>query len=272
MTPDHFDAETFQRIDEMSSSVIDLEQYMDFVRNRTFRQTLLCQEEAEISRTLDPRRLSGMYVASHARPKEPIHDPGAAEVVQFEGSDGAILSTDHPVSKAAMLCLEAAWPRALAFDDLLQAAQGRVGGTPTAGERDRDLLVLGVNLLKAYSYSSTLVKLHTCPPKPASIASQKPYASKLARHQAASSALVTNLRHERVQLKPLDRHVIRGLDGKRDRAALIQRMLAGPVSEGRVLLEREGVPVEDPSERMRMLAQDVDQRLDWLVKAALLES
>ncbi|NIO41969.1 MAG: hypothetical protein GTO41_18465, partial [Burkholderiales bacterium] len=49
--PDHIE-ETLRRI---SRDTIQIEQYMDFLRNRTYRQTLLCHKELAIDRSLSPR-------------------------------------------------------------------------------------------------------------------------------------------------------------------------------------------------------------------------
>jgi methyltransferase-like protein len=284
MTGDHFDAETFQRLDELAASVVDLEQYMDFLRNRTFRQTLLCHEGVETSRTLRPQVLSQLYVASHARPTEPVLDIHAEEVVRFQGSDGAMLSTDHPASKAAMLYLEMVWPRAVPVDDLIALAHSHtqspteeVGAEALRQDAERqdaerqDALVLQTNLLKAYSYSSSLVKLHAYAPSLAVTAGERPVASAVARYGARAGALVTNLRHERVQLEPLDRLIVQRLDGRHDRQALLADLLAGPVAEGSVALEREGQPVEGGGELREMLAEEIESRLAWLARAALLE-
>jgi SAM-dependent methyltransferase len=50
---------------QISNSVIDLEQYMDFLRNQTFRKTLLCHDDVVLSRTLTTDQLRSFYVASY---------------------------------------------------------------------------------------------------------------------------------------------------------------------------------------------------------------
>ncbi|MBN1402766.1 MAG: class I SAM-dependent methyltransferase [Anaerolineae bacterium] len=275
MTGDHFDAQTLQKLDQLTSGVVELEQYMDFLRNRTFRQTLLCHQDLEPSRTLRPQLLSRLHVASHARPAEPVLDIHADEVVRFEGSDGAIFSTDHPPTKAAMLYLEMVWPRAVPVDDLVALALGQtrrpIGGEAETEANPQDELALQTNLLKAFSYSSSLVKLHVHAPCLAIAAGERPVASAVARYGARTGALVTNLRHERVQLEPLDRLIIQRLDGEHNRQALLAELLAGPVAQGAITLARGGQPGEDPVELREIAAEEIDNRLTWLAHAALLE-
>jgi methyltransferase-like protein/SAM-dependent methyltransferase len=259
-------------LNELSSSVIDLEQYMDYFRNRTFRQTLLCHESVVVSRSLRPEILRQLYVASNAHPVEAELDPQAPTVVQFRGIDGATLSTDHPVSKAAMLCLAERWPRDVRFDELLVLARARLGKDPAtpADEVETDAKVLGTNLLRAYGYSNSLAELHVRAPQIAVQPGEYPAASPVARLQAAHSARVTNLRHERVRLDELDRFLLQQLDGENDRAALAELLLAGPVQDGKLRVQEGDQPVSDVQRAKELLARGLEERLAWLAHAALL--
>src|SRR4051812_36770387 len=61
-------------LNAISSDVIETEQYMDFLRNRTFRQTLLVHAGARIDRQVQPQRLLKLFVASPLKPEAPIED------------------------------------------------------------------------------------------------------------------------------------------------------------------------------------------------------
>lgn len=264
--------EVAERLMRMAPSLVDLEQYCDFLQNRTFRQTLLCHQEVALSRTLTPGRAKGFYVVSRAKPVSPEPDVQSAAVEEFRGHDGATLSTDHPVSKAAMLCLAQAWPQSLAFDQLLSAARARLeqeGGTPAAGNGDLDAQVLGTNLLKGFGYSQSLVELHVYAPSLAVTAGDCPVASAVACFQAQSAGQVTNLRHERVNLDGLDRFLLQRLDGSRDRVALLELLLAGPVAQGILTLQRAGESPGAAGER-ELLAEELERRLQGLARAGLL--
>jgi SAM-dependent methyltransferase len=54
MAPDNFPKEVASVIKALSPDVIHLEQYLDFVRNRTFRQTLLCHGQQSPDYSLPP--------------------------------------------------------------------------------------------------------------------------------------------------------------------------------------------------------------------------
>jgi methyltransferase-like protein/SAM-dependent methyltransferase len=275
MVGSNFDPKAFRRLGQMSRSVIDLEQYMDFLRNRMFRQTLLCHDDITISRKLRPEQLSAFYVASYARPETTELDIHSNSIVKFRGSDGAELSTDHPVTKAAMLCLAGIWPQAVPFEEALSMARSRLGLTEDPAGDDGvasiDARVLGTNLLKAYGYSGNLVELHVHLPHMTLDISERPVVSAVARLQAQDSTRVTNLRHERVRVDEFDRYLLHHLDGSNDRAALVESLKTGPVAAGALELEREGEPITDADQINDVLARGVDTRLQWLVRAALLE-
>jgi hypothetical protein len=61
--------------------------------------------------------------------------------------------------------------------------------------------------------------------------SAAPRASPLARLQAEQGPFVTNLRHRQMELREFDRQVLQRLDGKHDRAALLQALAALPDAE-----------------------------------------
>jgi methyltransferase-like protein/SAM-dependent methyltransferase len=272
MLGSNFQPDVMAHLNRISGSVIDLEQYMDYFRNRTFRQTLLCHQSNTVSRSLRPEVLRKLYVASNAQPVEDEIDLHATTVVQFRGIDGATLSTDHPVSKAAMRCLAERWPRDVRFDELLTLARERLGQAPDApaDQVETDAAVLGTNLLRAYGYSNSLAELHVYTPQIAVQPGERPAASPVARLQAAHSMRVTNLRHERVRLDELDRFLLQQLDGENDRAALVDLLLAGPVQEGLLRVQEGDEAVSDVQRAKELLARGLGERLAWLAHAALL--
>ena len=55
-------------LNQLGRDIIEMEQYMDFVRNRMFRQTLLCHREVKLNRALGPWTATGFRIASSLRP------------------------------------------------------------------------------------------------------------------------------------------------------------------------------------------------------------
>lgn len=254
---------------KLARDVIEMEQYMDFLRNRTFRKTLLVHDTVTINRTLRPDRLTGLYLASRAQAVSEQPDLASLGAEKFRSSDGATLTTDHPVTKVAMTQLRSIWPQAVHFDDLLAGARVQLGLDPSPEKSAVDAQALAANLLKAYAYSGQLLELHVQPARFTSEISERPVGSPWARLQADDAGPVTNLRHERVELDELARFLLRHLDGTRDRAALFD-VVAKPLRDGSLVVRQNEQPVDDPAQAEAILADELDTSLHWLAHAALL--
>jgi methyltransferase-like protein len=270
MMTSNFPPEVIKALAQHCKSVIDLEQYMDFLRNRTLRGTLLCHQDIELSRKLRPEQIQAFRVSSCTKTESKESDIQSTAVVKFQGSDETTLAIDHPVSKAAMVHLAKVWPEPVPFDSLLDKACSYLGLRAGDDGGKQDAKVLAANLFKAYSYSTQLVNLHIYRPPMVLTVSERPVASPVARLQARKSTLVTNLMHERVDLDELDRHLIQYLDGSRDQVGLVRCLEEGPMAEGHLTLEKEGKPIEDEKQLRDLLAEGVSKRLRWLRLAALL--
>ena len=57
------------------------------------------------------------------------------------------------------------------------------------------------------------------------------------------------------------------LDGRRDREALLETLLEGPVARGELTIEQDGGPSPDVRQA---LADEIENALAWLVGAGLL--
>ena len=75
---------------QISQDLIRTEQYMDFVRNRMFRQTLLCHDELTLKRNLAPECLTGLLVASAAKPDGRTRQPAAGRTAGLSHSTRGI--------------------------------------------------------------------------------------------------------------------------------------------------------------------------------------
>jgi methyltransferase-like protein/2-polyprenyl-3-methyl-5-hydroxy-6-metoxy-1,4-benzoquinol methylase len=253
-----------------ADEIVLKEQYLDFLRCRRFRQTLLCHRDVSLDRALKPERVWDFSAASSARPVSPAPEITSPSVEEFRGPLGSSMSTGHPLAKAAICELATAWPRSLHFNDALARVRSRLhpGDPPNAACVDGDPVALGTILLQAYT--AGLVELHVYPPQFASEVSERPVASPLARLQLRTGTQVSCLRHTRINVEgALERQFLLLLDGSRDRATLV-RDLAALVASGEVTLERDGAPVRDGHTASRILAEELEPALVKLARLTLL--
>ncbi len=258
-----------EKLKRLSSDIIQTEQYMDFVRNRLFRQTLLCHSDRKLERTLTGQRVLDLHVAGNVQMPNGVLDPSTTESVAFTNK-GSTLTTTEPIVKAGLMALREAWPCSVSFQDLLVAARAKLrSGAVLVDEavlnRERDQLA--TTMLRAYS--AQLVELSLTGRKTRIDVPEKPRATKLARIQAGLSPQVATLLHELATLPDLERLLLQNLDGEHDIASLVE-IVAGHVQAGRLNLQHEGQPVTDPERIRQFLVPAVQELLKRLQSKNLL--
>jgi methyltransferase-like protein/ubiquinone/menaquinone biosynthesis C-methylase UbiE len=271
MMPRWLGPATAAALAKLGDDSLGREQYLDFVTNRAFRQTLLCHHEVPLRRVMKPEAVMAFRITSPARctSAQPNLRPGRPE--EFRAPTGTTLGTDHALTKAALLHLEEVWPRCLTFDALQAAARTRLAeGGPVvqvAAAYDRDTQELAGTLLQAFT--ADVVELHAYEPAFVVEPGVRPVASGWARLQAAGSDHVTNRRHELVPLDDLARFALSQLDGSRDRPALLEAVLRQVTAHG-LVVQQHGQPVTDPGRLRDVLAHGLEVKLRGLGKSALL--
>jgi SAM-dependent methyltransferase/methyltransferase-like protein len=216
-----------QTLSQIAPDLLHREQFMDFLRNQTFRQTLLVREGVTLTRTLSPERVFGLRIASSARPVREAPDEGSPTPEDFRAPDGSRLTTQRPLTKAAMMVLAHNSPAAIAFDELCALASARLGARGALATDERD--GLASDLLQCFA--AGVVELHSAPSPFVIEAGARPEASALVRLQASRGAPVTNLRHKWVNLNEDVRRLLGILDGSRTQEEIAAIVWPGESTE-----------------------------------------
>lgn len=273
MAPANFPPEVQNVLQMLAADVVHLEQYMDFLRNRTFRRTLLCHADLRLSRRLRPEVVAGFYAASAVKPVNNPPKLCSTAPEEFQTPDGLVFSVSHPLSRAAFWQLSQVWPHYMTVADLLQTARQHLhaDGDQKAGNTAEDLQILGQCLMTAYTTASKrhIVDLLISPPRYTLDVGDRPLASPLARYQAASGHRVANLRSETVALDDLDRHVLLHLDGAQQRGDLLE-ILVGLVEQGVLRVDQKDQPALSAAQARDVLNIAVGRELPKLASLALL--
>lgn len=216
-------ASASELIDSLPDDVVVREQYLDFFKNRMFRQTLLCHAEAPLRREIDDVLLERMAVSSPVVAVEP-DGPSAAEAAaeeKFTTPDGFTVATSEPLVRAALHLLARSWPEAIEFPELL--AQCREQAAPDVAP---ELVAARLRGIMLEAYISRVVRLHGAPPPVRGRVSERPRASALARAQyAAGVRVVSSLLHANVRLEgEVEPALLLLLDGTRDPRALAEAL------------------------------------------------
>jgi methyltransferase-like protein/trans-aconitate methyltransferase len=271
MLPGDFAPAISATLQEIGRGIVEMEQYMDFVRNRTFRQTLLCHSEISLNRSLGTASCDSMYLRSRLQPTVVDLDPLAEGGVEFSTPSGASVVVKTPIQKAAFLALSQAYPQSLHFDELLQRARAMSQPQSLAIQDAHTLAAEAEDLRDALfrCFCESLVEFQAFPSPCAIRPGERPVASPVARLQARSAKEVTNLSHEIIPVDVVNAHLLQLLDGTRDRPALTEALiqLAG---EGQIVATRNGQVLDNKEEYAAVLSDQLETRLHDLARSALL--
>ena len=230
--------------------IVGMQQYLDFLNCRAFRQTLLCRVGVRLERDVPPERACGMRVASEIRAASATPDLRAQNAELFFGPKKAEIETDRPLVKVAFAKLGALWPQCLHFRELLahsMAELGRSGAEATAEDSEN----LAAALVQAHEAGFIEFRMHK--PPFVSEPGERPRASALAQLQLSLGDRVTTMLHLVVRMQdPLGRELLRLMDGTRDRAALKAGL--DKVMQGDTQAASEAVSLDKLDENVRSLA------------------
>jgi methyltransferase-like protein/cyclopropane fatty-acyl-phospholipid synthase-like methyltransferase len=261
MTP--LSMELLNRIDD---DVILKEQYLDFMRGRHFRKTLLCHEGITLNRKLTSDCVRSYYVSTFAKSTSPNPNADKEAKETFENEHGATLTTAAPLGRALLWHLAENSPQRLPFPQLAAQVESHarqwLGYVPPP-DADVAAEIAGFVWL---GYRAGLLDLHVDAPPYITHVSEKPVASPLARWQARRSEYVATLNHKTLKLhSPIQRGLLALLDGGRDHSTLRNDVLEVFASGTLDLRNEKGEPIRD----MNVVAKAIDEELEgFLNKAA----
>src|SRR5262249_30295592 len=176
MAATNFPPATEKALRQMADDVVQLEQYMDFVRDRPFRQTLLCRAQVAPEWSLKLERVAAFFVASNAHPVSLSAEVATPGEEMFRTAAGVAFAVSDPVLKIALSLLAGAWPAAVPLGRLAEAVGAHLPASPVAPQLNR---ALAVHLLRCYL--GGLVDFHTHPAVFTQEVSDRPRASPLTR-------------------------------------------------------------------------------------------
>lgn len=242
------------QVESLGTDQLRLEQYLDFVRHRTFRRSLLVHQEAVIDRNIALSRVDGLHVAGSlaSRPSDDL----VQSVLPAEGP------TD-PITEATWRHIEAALPGSVPVDTLVQ----QVADDMNQSADDVHDTVANA-LFAALMHATVQLSLSALP---AARASASPIVWSIARDEVArGESWVTNRRHQGVQLDPYMTTLVPLLDGTCDRDRAVQ-VLADAALDGTFdLLDNESVPVLTRDRAVVVLTEGWSRAVDVLAYYALL--
>ena len=259
-----------ETLQKMSSDFVMLEQYMDFLRNRTFRQSLLCHQNAPLSRALNPNSLVPFFISSDELISDTeINLDSEGTHTLRHGKQTVVIRS--PITKAAFKHLLKIAPASIKFESLVEIAKSAYAKALQLEEPSFEFAfeALGAELL--YAFGLGVISLHTVSDRFVTELSERPVASLLARQQSRKEqGFSTNQRHQAMYLNVFQRQVLELLDGNRDLDQIRKELLAASKA-GKFIMQKNGANLDPTTDEAKVvLYAALDNTLIELAKLAFL--
>ena len=262
MVMGNFTPDVKKALETVADDQTQAEQYMDFVRNRTFRETLLVHADRTPNYAIPPSAMYGLHVTTTRKTVEDASDLHSPATVQYHTSSGMTISTSSPVLKVAMRALSQRWPGTLLFEELSQTVHTMLG----SANDERETLALG--LLNTY-LGADLLEFHAAPIVAGAVG-EKPAALPSVRARLMVGEMTTaNRRHDVFRPNDFDLKLLPLLDGARDRAELLDRLTV-MAQNGELTVQANGETLTDTVAIRDALGPVLENALTSYANAALL--
>ena len=265
MFPSILGARVEQWLDQFTD-LTEQEQYLDYLTNRCFRQSLVCRADAGSTRDIELERLEQQAYFAHWRvPEDLMLD--SEQPIAFSQGDDKDLNVGHPLAKAALAHLSREYPDAIPYTELAAAAAAavRAAGNAPAAEDTSGLLAELFNLF-AHQAVGAAQSPRRFPKRPG----KHPRAHRLARAQAAQDlGHLATAHHSTILLDPFSAQLVRYLDGSRELSELVGQLTAD-IAQQRLVL-----PDLKPATSAVLEAQvkaNVERLLHLFVRQGILEN
>lgn len=235
-----------------------MEQYIDFLSGRTFRNSLFVRaaQAGAITRVIEPARLAKLYVSAAL-----VESVDAAGRAVFTDAFGRTLTTSSDFARRALAHLSADFPRRYKSVALARAIAGKAWATTLEQADVLDALFKMV--------MNGMAAVSTAPLACGRAQDAAPRAHALVRADAAAGRVwTTGPMHETAPLTIVQRALLPFCDGAHDRAGL-RAALARQVAAGDIIFQRDGAALHDPVEIAAALDDHLSAALAGLARAGL---
>lgn len=232
---------------DLNLNLLATEQYMDFLRNRSFRSTLLCHADNKLIRSVDPATLTDLEVTSLITLKEPWGNKNRAV---FLGANGVELTVNDPITAELFTQVAALGSTSKVCRDLLEAV---VVALPSSIEiKDAEAARADIGRILINGYFKKMVDLTLGPVSLRRASGSNPEALPLARWQASKGMKVSTPRLDMINADQFVGKLLTLCDGTRDREAIIQAM-AESLENKEFVLNENNKPITDPNRARKVI-------------------
>jgi hypothetical protein len=256
MVADNLPAKAAETIKSLNVNLLATEQYMDFVRNRMFRSTLLCHAGSTLNRSIDPTRLDDLHITNLIALKQP-HNGGQPAV--FLGANGLELTVSDNITAAVFEAVANLGRDTQSVADFLSHIVPVLAAHKNA--KDVEILRATAAQILIHGYFKKMLDFSLGPVSHASGNAKNPVTLPLARWQAKQGQRISSSRLDMLNADQFVAKLVTLCDGTRDREALIEGIMQA-LEKKEFVLNENNQPITDTA-RLKVV---VEQLYDGGVK------
>jgi len=253
-------------LEKATNDIITREQYLDFLRNRPFRQSLLCRQGLSIDRTVKPDQMKSFHYRSLFATQGEV-DLRDGVNTEFTTTNGLKINVKQAVEKAALYELQKANPKFLSYEDLVNRTKHSLDGLIEEDRFNALEKALYASLFNLCNTGGVTALAHY--PDVVDYVSEKPLVSKLSRVQAELGLSITNRYHGNCKLESFQNQIVTFLNGENSPEDVINTLMSS-TSPDKLQVKQDGKVIDDPEQLRAIYTAKVNQVLSLLAANALL--
>lgn len=218
MLPNFLEPDVLSILGKLSKDFVEYEQYLDFLRARTFRQSLIIHSNAPVVRQVGTARIAPLSIFATFSSVVPMNEILADDTpVRFTTIGGQAVESNDPIFKSVMRFVAEALPVTLKVEEV-------IAGVPRINTQMSDIEWRETILMRIFEgFSGGIVRLVIDPPLgDYSVIDERPKASLAARAEAKFGTVVTVKGHLGSTMDHIHLAVLVLLDGMRTKKDIVQ--------------------------------------------------
>jgi methyltransferase-like protein len=264
MIVDNLPKRAAEQLKSLNIDLITKEQYMDFVRNRMFRSTLLCHSDSEINRNIDPLKILDFQLTSLVEQKSAYttSEPaifGRQDGTEFIVSDALIASILELVSGTCSVPRDV---KAIIQDCIPTLERNQ-------SVEDKRPLPLIICQILLQGYFRDMLDFSTSNCALACSSHDKPKALPLARWQASNGHLLSTKSLYMIQPDQFITKLVTLCDGSRDQSEIVSSLVQS-IQKNEFVLNENNQPITDSDRIILVIDGLYDRALHNLSRFGIL--
>ena len=219
-----YPAQVTDILDAYAPTLIEKEQYIDFIYGMNFRRTLLCHKDVALTESDPVEAFKSLSIRNQTVKVHTQTLPSGQQINKYTSKLDDTMTLDHPVTITAMQNIISSAPQPIGFSELVEKTLKTINESNIARSVDKNTIATTLARWLKLAHSNGFVEMTTFTPSISATPGSHPEASRFARYQARSETTVTNLLHEAIELDEFCRQLLTLLDGATGKESLAREM------------------------------------------------